>query len=137
VNPPLKYREGYKYQVYEDYTIRLPFGPERIIETKWFTFYLDGTLVIRAGYAWDGASGPTYDTKSSIVGSLVHDVIYECLRLGLLPPEWREKADEILEVLCRSDGMIPVRAEVWHDMVRIFAASSANTKNDRPVLVAP
>ena len=36
----------------------------------------EGLLIIRPGYAWDGPSGPTFDTPSFMRGSLIHDVLY-------------------------------------------------------------
>ena len=44
------------------------------IEDDFFTLQEDGTLIVNKGFAWDGASGPTFDSRSSMRPSLVHDV---------------------------------------------------------------
>jgi hypothetical protein len=84
-----------------------------------------GTLIIREGYIWNGASGPTFDTMDSMKGSLIHDALYECMRRGLLPLTIREKADRILHDVCTSEGMLKKRADLWYDMVQKFAEGSA------------
>ena len=45
-----------------------------------------GCLQIAAGYAWDGASGPTIDTRNSMIASLVHDALYQLIREDNYPP---------------------------------------------------
>jgi len=73
----------------------------------------NGILLISKGYAWDGASGPAWDTKSCIRGSCIHDALYQLLRLGLLPMEHKSAADLVYRRDCLEDGMHPSRAW-WH-----------------------
>ena len=70
-------------------------------------------------------------------GSLVHDALYQLLRLGLLPPECRAAADAELYRICRADGMSWIRAKLWLRAVRKFAASAASPINKRLIKVAP
>jgi hypothetical protein len=93
----IRYRQGLKYQLRAPYVIQTPIRPAHGAGTEWLTLDVDGTLTIRAGYAWDGASGPTYDSKSSMRGSLVHD------------------------------GMLAPRAWLWYHAVRIFAKPAATS----------
>ena len=47
----------------------------------------DGSyLLIKDGYAWDGASGPTIDTKNTQTASLVHDGLWQLIAAGLGRP---------------------------------------------------
>lgn len=133
----IKYSEGYKYQLEEDFEIDTPFRLGLPVQAEYISMTIDGKLHIREGYAWDGPSGPTIDTPSSMRGALVHDALYQLLREGFLSPEAREKADRMLYDLCREDGMDYVRAKVWYYGVRWFAADAADFKNERKVLTAP
>jgi len=77
--------EGYKTELAEDATFTLK-GKNKgwACDDKDFSLH-ENTLVIKAGYKWDGASGPTIDTPEVTVASLVHDVGYEMIRLGYIP----------------------------------------------------
>jgi hypothetical protein len=87
------------------------------------------------GYAWDGASGPTYDSKSSMRASLVHDALYQLM--GEYPEllAWRLYADDLLYKICQQDGMWPFRAYLWKKAVNWFGEDAAE-KPDK-ILTAP
>ena len=131
------YRSGYKYQLavthVEQVALRHPMG----ITTEYITLTPDGKLEIKEGYAWDGPSGPTFDSPSSMRGSLVHDALYQLLREQLLPASDRELADRELYRICLEDGMWKWRAKLWLDGVRDFAGAAADPKNNKKVYVAP
>jgi hypothetical protein len=131
------YRKGYKYQLVENYRHSVPIMPQFDINTEYLELTFTGGLFIAKGYAWDGASGPTFDTLSFIRGSLVHDALYQLMRLGLLEQYWREEADKLLRDMCREDGMGRVRAWYVYRAVRQFGGDAASPENVRQVLVAP
>lgn len=132
----IKYKSGYKYQLVEEAREHTPIlGLE--IKTEYVSLYRDGLMVFRKGYAWDGASGPTLDTKSSMRASLVHDGFYQLMRLELLPILYREKVDQLFHRMCIDDGMDPFRAWYWYKAVRLFAGESAQKHTARPILTAP
>ena len=92
-----------------------------------------GKLLIKAGYSWDGPSGPTIDTPNFMRGSLVHDALYQLMREGVLEQHDRKRTDIILREICRADGMSRLRAWGVYRAVRKFGAGSA-----RPdMLIAP
>ena len=101
-----------------------------------------GVLTIVNGYAWDGPSGPTFDTKSFMRGSLIHDALYQLLReTGLGGDEdWndvrRYHADLILYNVCIEDGMWGWRARWVHRGVRLGGGPSAEVKKRR-IYTAP
>jgi hypothetical protein len=129
----IRFAAGYKYQLRAPYTIRLPeIRPAHGAGTDWLTLDVDGNLTIRAGYAWDGASGPTYDSKSSMRASLVHDALYQLMRLGLLDQAFRAATDEIFRRLCEDDGMFGPRAWLWYHAVRIFAKPATDPAAESP-----
>lgn len=124
---------GYKYRTLQEHRHEIPSlvgaysGRNLAIEpsgpgSAW--------LVISAGYAWDGPSGPTIDTKSFMRGSLIHDALYQLLRHGVLPENHRKMADDELWRICRADGMNRFRAWYVRKMVR-WLASRAAARTDR------
>ena len=133
----IKYRSGYKYQLAETYSVVTKIRPPEMAETDFITLDATGRLTMESGYAWDGPSGPTFDTKTFMRGSLVHDALYQLMREGLLAGEHRAAADELLAVICREDGMNWFRA--WYVLlgVRWGAGFSAQAGSRKPLRSAP
>lgn len=130
------YRAGYKYQLHAPYNYDTGIrGVEYV--SDFLVLQIDGVLRIAAGYAWDGPSGPTYDTTSAMRGSLVHDALYQLMRAGHLPNDHRLRADELLYRMCREDGMGRVRAWAWYRMVRWFASGAAAAQSEPEIYYAP
>ncbi len=102
----------------------------------------DGFLTIKAGYAWDGASGPTIDTKSCRLASVIHDALYQLLRetgLGKGNDKHdfrRYRADQIFRNVCIEDGMWKWRAKWWFRGLRAGGGPAAAVKV-RPMFTAP
>lgn len=143
----IHYKAGYKYQLVQRVRLHLPFAPEscaRIVgpeDQVMAKLTPSGLLVIEPLYAWDGPSGPAIDTPDFMGASLIHDVLYQMIRLGVLPPWWREKADEIMRRLCIGAGMWPIRAWwCWYGVHRAagFAAEPAAEPRERmaPLVLA-
>jgi hypothetical protein len=124
----LCYRElqPYKYQLRADYAQRIDLTPPATIAHPFVRFAGDGTLTLRTGYAWDGPSGPARDTPDFMRASLVHDALYQLMRLGLLDHvAYRHQADTLLRKLCLEDGMSPWRAGLAYHAVRLFGGRHA------------
>lgn len=134
----IEYRGGYKYQLATDYELQLPsWNQENDVLTPYIRVTAGGRMRIRKGYAWDGPSGPTIDTRNFMRGSLVHDALYQLIREGWLPLDARLPADQLLRALCREDGMSAIRAWWVYQGVRWFARSAALPSNTRPLMRAP
>jgi len=132
----IKYKKGYKYQLEEDYLCKVfIYGYQA--ETYYLKLSLDGFLLIKRSYAWNGPSGPTIDTLNSLRGSLVHDGLYQLIRLGLIPDSFRPLADERLRDICREDGMSWIRSEYWYAGVMMFAGFAVNPGEEPEILTAP
>ena len=102
----ISYKEGYKYQLVQNYEITIDIKSDKDITSDYIDFYQDGKLVIKKSYAWDGPSGPIIDTLNFIRGSLVHDALYQLMRDDYLnKDQYREQADQILQEFCKLDGM--------------------------------
>jgi len=145
----IRYRSGYKYQLAKTYSTSVVIQPpldelgisaplrELGIETDYISLSPEGLLTIQKGYAWDGPSGPTRDTKSFMRGSLVHDALYQLMRNNHLPSSCREDADQELHRICREDGMNRFRA--WYVLlgVRKAAGGAASPRAKKEIRSAP
>lgn len=116
----------YKYQLLnENFVLQIAIMPPVDIQIKNFIeLTTNGKLTIMKGYAWDGPSGPTFDTKNFMRGSLVHDALYQLIREKKFNEkdneERRKYADDLLMKMCIEDGMTKFRAWYVHKAVRWF-----------------
>jgi hypothetical protein len=123
-----------KYRLCQDYVHKLPFkfsktisaGSSGLCAGRLCNLRITGgVLIVGNGYVWDGASGPTIDTKDSMRGSLVHDALYQLMRDRIIGTYRRKQADLELKRICIEDGMKPFRINYWYFFVRLFAAKHA------------
>ena len=131
------YKKGYKYQLTRDFTYQLSFTIPNAIEQEWFSITKSGLLKAKRGYAWDGPSGPTIDTKNFMRGSLEHDILYQCIRLELLSRSYKNLADLELKKICLEDGMCKLRAWWVFKALDGFADFAIMPSNESKELVAP
>ncbi len=133
--------KDYKYQLMEQYIHETGLKiPESISTTaNWVKMTKSGRLTLKKGYAWNGPSGPTIDTKNFMRGSLVHDALYQLMRERLLPQRMRKAADVMLRDICIHDGMSKTRADYVYHAVRVFAGKAAkpSKKAAQVVIKAP
>lgn len=134
----LTYRklDGYKYIVEETYEAAWPELSSEAIECRWYTLR-GGQLLVHPGYAWDGASGPTLDTASTMKAALEHDVFYQMLRAGQLPAELREVGDSMLfrrmcEYPAKFSIWAKIRATYFFTAVRLAGGRSAARRETEP-----
>jgi hypothetical protein len=126
----MKYRniQKYRYQLVESEPTQLNADFFDVIAENDFIILVCGCLLIKEGYAWDGASGPAINTLTFVRGSLVHDALYQLIREGLLPRSYRRAADSLLRDICIEDGMNRIRAWYVYRSVRMFGGSSAKPR---------
>lgn len=134
----ISYNAGYKYQLRDDYIALVSIFPKSEIVTRFIELEPCGRLLIRVGYAWDGPSGPTFDTLNFMRGSLVHDALYQLMREGHLDHDThREAADRELQRICREDGMSAIRAWLVYHGVRLGGGPAANPRLVEKPIYAP
>ena len=158
----IAFRDGYRYQLAEDYYVYVDIFHYQDIETEFINLSKNGLLWIKKGYASDGPSGPTkiicdildlfgcipfigrfflwlkFKILNTIMrGAFGHDAGYELLRKGLLPPEARLPIDKELKKVCLKDGMSKIRAWYVYRGVRGLAGYAADPKNKKRVYKAP
>ncbi|RAP39201.1 hypothetical protein DID80_00115 [Candidatus Marinamargulisbacteria bacterium SCGC AAA071-K20] len=122
------YRElkGYKYQLLEDFQRDIPIQPNEDINTHFIKLTKLGQLTIIKGYAWDGPSGPTIDTKNFMTAALVHDSLYQLMRQSQLDYIiQRPLADQLLKDMCKESGMSGFRAWYVHKALNYFGEKNA------------
>ena len=133
----ITYAEGYKYQLVRDYSVMVDIANETI-NSEYIKLYPDGQLIIKTGYAWDGPSGPTIDTRDSMRGALIHDALYQCMRdYGLDRDKYKDVADTEFRKACIEDGMSGFRAGYMYYGVKLFGAKSTKPEGDYPIKTAP
>lgn len=104
------YACGYKYQLRENAIAESRVRPCELVQHEYFAIDTDGLILVRRGYAWDGASSIAVDTPGTIYASLFHDVLYQAIRLYLLEHSFRNDADLTYYDLCVAGGVNRVRA---------------------------
>ena len=114
----------YKFKVEENFSIELPFKIPDFVHP--YASLKDGILSVKRGYAWDGASGPIINTRDTLVASLVHDVLYQAMRLNLIKSskENRKIADKNFFEILKMNGVNSIRRKVWYLAVRLFGKKS-------------
>lgn len=132
---------NYKYQLMEEFHFQTNITGI-VVETEDCEFIQlssDGILTVLKNYAWDGASGPTVDTKNAMRGSLIHDALYQLLRLSLLTQNYVKPADQLFREVLVEDGMSKFRAWYWYRGLRLANGRAARpgTQEPKNVICAP
>ena len=135
----MKYRKGYKYQLAEDDWLQTNIIPPSPIDLQFITLDMTRRLGLRSGYASDGPSGLTIDTKATIPGAFFHDGACQLVRMGWLPhvPEMIAKINMMAYKKWLDDGMWKWRAKNWHGALENFGGFALDPKNVKKVYEAP
>ena len=140
----IAYFSGIKYQLATDYTVQTDIRPRYPIRTEYVDLRMDGTLTIRAGFGWDGPSGPAPDLLCLMRGSLVHDAVAYLMRRGYLDfSAYFHAVNKELEKICLEDGCQPAAAELVFFAVDSLSNGSwakfcsEGEGGDRPLCFAP
>ena len=128
-----KKRRKYKYNLHSDNEYTAEIEVKEPCDLGYVEINQSGKLFIRKGYAWDGPSGPTIDTKNFMRGSLVHDALYQLIRERKIDFDQRKRVDEILREICLEDGMSKIRA--WWVFWGVYLFGKGAAKPD--LLSAP
>jgi len=133
----LRYSKGYKYRLERDelFILGSTFRFSKPIVTDYIELR-DCTLLVREGYSWDGASGPTRDTKNAMRGPLCHDTLYQLMREGHVDYHLWKQADEELYKCLKKDGMSSFRVWYWKKGLRSAKGKHARPKNKK-IYTAP
>ena len=95
-----------------------------------FLWLTDRSLRMQAGYAWNGADWPAFNTENIIRASLVHDALYQLIHNKYLSIYMKDYADKEFKNICLEDGMGKIRAGRCYWAVKIFGLRpTINAKN--------
>ena len=134
----IKYKNSYKYQLVEDYTVSVGVVPDKfVVDTPFILLNMKGVLTIKAGYAWDGATNPAWDTKTNMRASLVHDALYQLMREEKISLSFRRHADSLLRDIMVEDGASKLRAWYYFRAVQLAGLKVATSEGEREILIAP
>lgn len=126
------------FQLTEPFQFKLEIAPLFDVESLWFDMDKKGRVNVKAGYVWDGASGPTIDTPSSIPASCGHDIGYKAIRLGYLDEVTAKPLiDRWFYERLLKDGMWDYRAFAWWRAVQQFGNRSCLPDAESKVRRAP
>jgi len=130
----IQYKDGYEYQLVQGATFAVPELTGHTALNDYVSLS-DGVLTIGRGYAFDGPSGPTWDSKAGMQAALCHDALYQMIREGLIPRILKDLADRIFYRICLDDGMGKIRAWYWYQGVKRFGRLA--TIQNKDIRVAP
>ena len=126
---------NYKFKVEKTLTVKLPFTFNNF--THPYIKLINGNLTINIGYAWDGATGPVINTKNTLIASLVHDALYQAMRLNLIPnnEDTRKLADKTFYSILKDNGVFAIRRSVWYFAVRVFGRFFYKKKQGNDIIL--
>jgi len=134
----IRFRSGYKYQLASDYTLSIGITPEIDLATQFIKLDTQGVLTVFNGYAWDGPSGPVMDTRENLRASLVHDALYQLMRLQLLSAKkYKDQADKLFRKICIGDGVSHPVAEAYYLGLELGGEPATDPKNQKKIYRAP
>ena len=125
---------SYKYQLVEEFKYNTDVTDNNI-NLPYIKLNKEGGLTVAQNYAWDGASGPTIDSPSSIRASLVHDALYQLLRMELLTQDHVIIADKLFRKMLKEDGMSSFRAWYWYRGLRLANGKAAKPGTQKPPVI--
>jgi len=134
----MKYRKlsGYKYQIMEDMVVQTDITPSIDLRFEFIELSSAGKLLIKKGYAWDGVTSFPRTPKILLRGSLVHDALYQLMRLGGLDyKKDRIFADKILQRIIIEDGVSEEKAKCIYEAVRLVGEIYAKQTTEPEVVI--
>lgn len=117
----MKYRKirAYEYELLEEERFTLSFDTGIKVDTEWFSIH-GREVYAKRGYCWDGAT-KAIDTYTIMYGSLIHDILYQAMKLGLLPMSFRELADKELKRICGIEIYVYEDGKLTHEKLRMLS----------------
>ena len=124
-------RKKYKYVLEKEskYNVDIPIVA---FESNYLIVTNDKCLVIKKGYAWDGATG-IIDSKKFLEASLVHDALYQLMRAGKIDKRYKDDIDKMLKLFCYNAGTSKLLSWLIYMATKLFG--SYFTKSE--ILKAP
>lgn len=121
----MKYQDikNYKYRLAKTFVVQTPIK-NKGFKHELFVLKDNGSLIINFGYLWDGVSGPTWDTETTMIAGLIHDAFYQAIRLGLINLTVKDMVDLFFHTTMLKEGVWITRAWFFYQAVKKFGKSS-------------
>lgn len=102
------------------------------IKSTYYRLYPDGYLLVKKGFAWDGATG-AFDTKNIMRASLFHDAL--CIMIGnnKLPVDQLPAANTLYKEICIADGMTKIRAQYQYLAIELYFRNGVKPEGSRTI----
>lgn len=128
--------KGYKFKLIEDFTFSFHMTKTHkpvFLEFLHFDpFGLVGRITLKAGYHWDGPSGPTIDRMENMGPSAKHDGKFQLFRDDHLDWETEfELSNEAMRDDCKAAGMWGTWAGLYNKGLNEFGGSSAQPRDGK------
>lgn len=110
------YKTGYRHQLvkqYEQYVAGAGIFPVEPGGNDFVWLTIDGRLIIRVAYAWNGANKPAINDKSFVRPSLVHDALRQLWQLGVIDDTGLAASDKLLGEMLRNDMRVVAARMGW------------------------
>jgi len=133
----ITYKKGLKYQIVGEPYIAKTLISGFEVAIPWIKLERDGTLTLFPGYAWDGSSGPTWDSSKDKQASAEHDAFYKLIRLGHLPHSLKSDIDKRYRDKCIEDGIFPIQANIRYWALRHWGDPSTRPSRRQATYYAP
>lgn len=128
----------YRYQITDDCAVPV-LSPDllralRDTETIRHPFFeiTRRAVLVRAGYAWDGATGVIFQTENLRVPSLIHDIGCQAVNLGMLPRDFRAAFDAEYYAQALEYGALKARAMAHFAAIRLWGMIPKAETNPAP-----
>lgn len=143
ISKHIEYYDGYHWILAKETTYQTNIlGFE--VKTDYVSLSAKGVLVLQPRYASDGVTGITGTPWQNLLerkwlrrGAFGHDGLYQLIRLGLLPKEYRRDADDLMKMWCIEDGAWEWEAGIVWRFINKWGGEAINPKTERKLLIAP
>lgn len=92
-------------------------------------------IVFFENYSWNGMS-VGFNTCNTRRATLVHDGLYQAIRLGVLPPGCRDKTDDEMVLILQEDRMMALRRG-WIKAALWIGGSPGSPEEHNPCALIP
>lgn len=141
----IRFKKGYKYLLVDDVkfetTINRYYNNSTQtpnFDAEYFSInYETGIVIAKKRYAWDGISFALLDKLVTVRASLLHDVLYQAIRLGYIKDSYKVEADKLLRQSLRQDGGNSLLGQVCYLGVRLFGKINLTSDAEPKILIFP
>jgi len=123
----MKYTKGFKFQLEEPEMYNSGISGYEF-DTPFYSLLKSGTIIAKAGFAWDGCSG-SIDTDTNLRAGLFHDIGCLLVAREVIPSHHIKEVNRMFYNLLCEDGMN--KARIWWHFKAVRMHFAKGTKPER------